>query len=697
VAFSLPGITGMTYPIKKKCRFKNNFALFVRISGFTVLVLFLLITGSLTAQNRHQQIIDSLENVLKQPLHDSLKLQTINYLSYYYTETNEDRFLELAEEALKLIGSTKNKYEIAGAYFNNALAAEVKGEYIASLGFNAKALQLYQELGDTVSVNLIFNNIGIAYNQIGDYSMAVYYLLKGVEMDEQRGDLVSASIYYINLAESYYSAKSYEIALQWGRKAYNNLKGKDEYSMAYAAEMLAMTFIEVNKFDSTRYFVDISKAIATKYDNDYLINRNLSHMGRMFLKMKKYDSAEYYLMNTIQRSKGRNFSDLLLPSTLALAKCYHEQGKFKDALQQALWSYKSSSEIKNKILAMESCTIIAAIYESQNQKDATIKYLKLAADLRQKILEQSVQGSIQAKTFDLVIEKEKKAKLAAVKSLEERGKVLERQRYILITGTVVVIFLLAMLYLFRKINLERKKINAQLTQNNSQLNKLNQEINGLIHTIVHDLKSPFNSLQGILQIMQMESKGEPVINELIKEGHKVINRGHEIIRELLELRELEEKPVSLQLEETSLKLFVDQITAEYITYAQQKDITINASAPDVTVTLDKQLVKRLITNLISNAIKFSPKGKPVTINALTTEKNIIFEIIDEGPGFEPTDIEKMYNKFQRLSARPTGGESSNGLGLAIVDLLVKKLNASIDLKTEIGKGSAFTITVPIAA
>lgn len=667
----------------------------MRILGLLILILIQLISNPLGAQNRHQKKIDSLENVLKSNPPDSLRLKTINRLSDYYYDTDEDRFITLSEEALRLINSTKNKYEIANVYFNNAMAAEVRGDYIASLGHNAKALQLYQELNDSLSVSSIFNNIGIAYNQIGDYSMAVYYLLKGSELDEQRNNFVSASTFYINLAESYYSAKSYEIALQWGRKAYKNSKDKDEVTMAYAAEMLAMTFIEVNKFDSTKYFVNISKTIGNKYENEYLINRNLSHMGRMFLKMKKYDSAEFYLIKTIQQSKGKNFSDLLLPASLALAKCYHEQGKYQEALQQGLWSYKSSIEIKNKILGMESCTLIATIYESLGKKDETIQYLKLASELRQKILEQSVQGSIQAKAFDLVLEKEKKAKEAAVQSLAQSGKVLVRQRYLLIGGTVVVFILLSLLYLLRKINLERKKANEQLIENNIQLNKLNEEINGLIHTIVHDLKAPLNSIQGILIVLDLELKDNAIAKEFIQQGHKVVASGHEIIKELLELRELEEKPLSLQLEETSLKLFVDQITSEYITYAQQKDITLQSTAADVTVNIDKQLLKRLITNLVSNAIKFSPKGKPVTINALTTEKNIIFEIIDEGPGFNPADLDKIYAKFQRLSARPTGGETSHGLGLAIVDLLVKQLNASIDLKTEVGKGSAFTIYVPI--
>jgi signal transduction histidine kinase len=120
-------------------------------------------------------------------------------------------------------------------------------------------------------------------------------------------------------------------------------------------------------------------------------------------------------------------------------------------------------------------------------------------------------------------------------------------------------------------------------------------------------------------------------------------------------------------------------------------------APDVQVPIDKQLVKRLITNLVSNAVKFSSSGKPVVIQAQTNNQHIVFAVKDEGPGFHPADLEKMYSKFQRLSAQPTGGESSHGLGLAIVDLLVKRLNATIELQTEFGKGSTFTIKVPVVS
>ena len=649
------------------------------------------------AQEREQLIIDSLEQVLTKPLPDSLRLKTINYLVYYYTDVNTERFIQLSEDALKLIGSTINKGQIGNTYMNMALATEAKGEYLLSLAYNAKALQVFQAMGDSISVGAVINNIGIAYNQMGNYSMAVYYLLKAIELDELRKDSISAAADYINLSESYYSAKIYTIAIQWAQKAFSQLRNSTgEHARGYAAEMLAMTYIEVNKFDSARYFIRIAETIGEKYNNEYLINRSTGHLGRMHLKAGHYDSAQYYLTKTVQQSKGKHLSDVLLPATLSLSRCLQAQGNLKEALIHAHSVYKSCMEIKNKVIATESCMLIASLYEKLQNKDETIRYLKLASTYREEILQQSVQGSLQAKAFDIILEKEKRAKLAAVNSLNERGKILVRQRFLLFVGALIVITLLTLLYLLRKINIERKKTNDKLTLNNIQLDKLNEEINGLIHTIVHDLKSPLNSMQGILYVMEMEVKDNKGAEELIQQGHKVLAGGHEIIKELLELRELEEKPLSLQLETINLKAFTHKIASEFLSSANQKEIKFSVSGADTEVQLDQQIVRRLIDNLVSNAIKYSPKGKSVAINSFTKDSHIIFEIADQGQGFKPTDLEKMYSKFQRLSATPTGGESSHGLGLAIVDLLVKRLEAKIDLDTEWGKGSTFTITIPTA-
>lgn len=639
---------------------------------------------------------DSLELQLTKDLPDSIRIKTINLLLFHYSDTDTKRAVELANQAINLVDKTTNAYDIGRTYLNYALVIETIGQYKASLEYNAKALAVFKSLNDSASISIILNNMGIGYNQLGDYSTAVYYLLRAIETDEARRDTLGACYDYINISESYYNAKNFVAAEVWGKKSFNLLRQlKNETELGYAAETLATAFIELGKLDSAKILIALSKDLALKFNNEYLINRCTSHMGRIFFKEGNFDSARIYFLKAIELSEGKHYSDVLLPSLILLSKTYLQLGRESDALTHAEESYRKSATVKNKILAMESSTVLAEIYQAIGQSEKAIKYLHLASLYKDTILDQSVQGSMQAKAFDINLENEKRAHQRAQLGLEERDKVLSRQRYLLSIGGIILLSLLTVMYLIRKAGIERKKTNDQLINNNLQLNKLNQEVNGLINTIVHDLKAPLNSMQGILHLLEQDVSNKEVVSEMIKHGHRVLEGGHEIIKELLELRELEQKPGELNLEEIKLKNLVGELGEEFLPYATGKQIDLNWEGNEDTVRIDPHLVKRLIGNLLSNAIKYSPHGKPVELRAWQQQNIVYFEVADKGQGFRETDLEKMYQKFQKLSARPTGGESSHGLGLAIVHLLGKRLNANITLTTEWGKGSTFLLSIPL--
>ncbi|HMZ52238.1 MAG TPA: sensor histidine kinase, partial [Candidatus Sumerlaeota bacterium] len=100
-------------------------------------------------------------------------------------------------------------------------------------------------------------------------------------------------------------------------------------------------------------------------------------------------------------------------------------------------------------------------------------------------------------------------------------------------------------------------------------------------------------------------------------------------------------------------------------------------------------------NLVSNALKFSPKGRIVKVRLTARADGALFEITDQGPGMSAEDKEKMFKKFQRLSARPTAGESSTGLGLAIVHALVGRMRGRIEVESEVGVGTVFRVWLPL--
>lgn len=651
---------------------------------------------SICGYSQDQDKVDSLERLLTTPLADSQRVRIMNSLMYYYSDVDADRSYVLGKEALEISTRITNKSDIASVHLNWALVTESHGQYLTSLEYNFKAFQEFQQLKDTFGISAALNNIGITYHQLGDYGSSVYYLLRAIEMDEARQDTASACQDYINMAEAYYKAKKLDEAARWARKAYFQLEAiGDEYSKPYAAETLSIILTSLNKLDSAAFFIRLTERIAEEQQNEYLSNRALEHWGKWYFQQGKYDSAQFFLKKCIQKNKNKYQSDILLPAMLTLAQSYLIQKKFDLAEAQAQDAFRVSKSINSVPLLVESSSLLADIYGKQQKHQQAALYLKTALAYKDSIVTVLQQSNIQGKTIDLTLEREMREKKLVVSNLEKTQQTITTQRFLLMLGGVVLASLLVMLWLIRRSSRERRQVNGLLMQKNVELSNLNRAVNGLIDAIVHDLKSPLNSLQGILYLVGEEVKGNDTAKEFIAKGNQVIRNGHDIIRQLLELKELEDAPMTLRYENVILQSYVHAIANEFKAYAQQKKITIVEKCSEESVMLDPLMIKRVLDNLISNAIKFSPPNRKVEITAGKTDTHIVFEVRDEGPGFQQQDIPKVFGKFQKLSARPTGGESSHGLGLAIAQLIVKSLGGNIELKTLFGMGATFIVTIPL--
>ena len=130
--------------------------------------------------------------------------------------------------------------------------------------------------------------------------------------------------------------------------------------------------------------------------------------------------------------------------------------------------------------------------------------------------------------------------------------------------------------------------------------------------------------------------------------------------------------------------------------ARRKQLTLQGEFPDEPVMAygDAAALDLVLDNLLSNALKFSPPGKRVQVTVRPAGRQAECRVRDEGPGFSAEDQTRMFHRYQRLSARPTGGEASTGLGLCIVRKLVLAMNGHIACDSEPGRGAAFTLRLP---
>ena len=238
----------------------------------------------------------------------------------------------------------------------------------------------------------------------------------------------------------------------------------------------------------------------------------------------------------------------------------------------------------------------------------------------------------------------------------------------------------------------------EILRKNDELLKLNNEKNNLIGIVAHDLKSPLNQIKGLLNLMRITSTGlSPEALSYIEMMEKSSGRLSDMIAKILDVEAIESRTLNLSIGHVDVSALLSSLVERHRILAAEKQITLHCDAPEgMVAAADKSYTEQVFENLLSNAIKFSPHEKNVYVSVTKRDDKLICEVRDEGPGLTDADKKKLFGKYQKLSAKPTGNETSTGLGLSIVRKFVVAMNGRIWCESEAGKGASFFVALPIA-
>ncbi|MBB6461556.1 ATP-binding protein [Flammeovirga kamogawensis] len=245
--------------------------------------------------------------------------------------------------------------------------------------------------------------------------------------------------------------------------------------------------------------------------------------------------------------------------------------------------------------------------------------------------------------------------------------------------------------------LEQKEL---IEEKNHDLENANNEKNHLLGIVAHDLRNPLSSSISLLSMLDTNNSALDDDEKMCISGSlNAMYRMNNMIEEILDARVTENK-VEEEKEKAMKDIFsssdvVDVIVNEFTGIAERKNITlIYNMISDGLVEVNKQHFTQIIENLISNAIKFSDQN---TIISTSVEKNkdfIQIKVSDQGPGFSDDDKKNLFKKYQKLSAKPTAGEKSTGLGLSIVKKYITEMEGTIECISSKGNGSTFIVSIP---
>ncbi|MFY8001458.1 MAG: sensor histidine kinase [Candidatus Kapaibacteriota bacterium] len=273
-------------------------------------------------------------------------------------------------------------------------------------------------------------------------------------------------------------------------------------------------------------------------------------------------------------------------------------------------------------------------------------------------------------------------------------------------------------------NREVRLANVEVQMHNSQLKAISDDRLMILGMVSHDLKNPLTAIQGLAEAMTTVELTPEEYQEYAMVILDSSYRMNNLIRGLLDLSRIEAGSIRLETIVFNIADTIQALVEQYQHTATKKRITLCMEMQENTnfsVLADEFSSQQVIENILSNAIKYSPHGTTVTIritikhnvgagavlfkedlerlDELTNEAHqsyVRIEFSDEGPGLSTEDKLKLFGKFARLSARPTGGEDSTGLGLAIVKMLVEAMNGRVWCESELGKGATFIVELPTA-
>ena len=274
---------------------------------------------------------------------------------------------------------------------------------------------------------------------------------------------------------------------------------------------------------------------------------------------------------------------------------------------------------------------------------------------------------------------------------------IDRKNLIISLGIIVIVsVLIALFFLYRLVRL-KVNTNKSLSEKNEQiqnqileLNALNMEKNEMIEIVAHDLKNPLTSALSISGLLSSE-KITADRREYLGLLKKSLNKMNSLVAKILEIRVLESSSFKTNYSNVDLKQVTEQVIAALKIQSDNKKIRVVTDLDEVIASLDRSLTVQIIDNLISNAIKFSNPNSKVRVTLKDEDQTIRFEVDDEGPGIKEEDKPRLFQKYQKLHAQPTNGESSTGLGLSIVKKYVEAMKGKVWCESEFGKGTKFIV------
>ncbi len=633
----------------------------------------------------------------------------------YYNEALEyfKKSLELREDVGDKNGITSSLYAIGEAY-------KKQEDYTNALQYFQKCLELSKKIGNRYNIANAYEGIGDIHIKGKKYEEAFGYYEKSLKIFEEFGESFQRAALHIRYGDYYKKIRQYESALWHLDTAFNIAKEKRiPMIMKDAAEELVNMHLKLKQKNQAKKYEEISaKQNVFLKDNEMIKLKIFSDLERD--KERKRIFWVYFISAFF----------LLIVSPL-LFRSYRIKRK-------SLKNVERLNEI-GKVLtsSLSQKEIYDSVYKNVKELMPVEVFLIFSYDCKSKKLvfiggkEKGVEDSSQFYTLLEVnrpavkcfndqkpiifkdYQKEYPKLFGTNPPLPKVGESFNSHIFLPLTieekngkknkkiGVITVQSSKKNAYKYLHVNILKNIANyAAIALDNADAYKELKQVNDLkswlLEMAAHDLKYPLQIIIGFSEQIGKKLKNDSNALEHLERIKKSSNQMERLINELLEDAAIENGKIKLEKSTVDICKLAESVIEENKNLIdKKKQELIFSYEKNCLVQGDEGRLQEIIDNLISNSIKFSPKGKKIWVKVGKNETQCVLKVRDDGPGLTEEDKTKLFKKFQRLSARPTGGELAIGLGLAITKYLVVLHGGQLRAESEHGKGATFIVEIPL--
>jgi len=632
-----------------------------------------------------QVSIDSLRQLVDKAESDTAKVNAMGYLIYELSYGNKDQAQQLVEEAMSLALKANYKEGIANINDLQGIIYLDKGDLDSAQVYFHKSLKYYQDMDMKKKIFSSYQKLAQLHAERNRFDQAFEYYSNSAKIAEELNDLRLMGNAQNGLG-SFYISKGWHLL--------DNMNDTINYT-SYFEKATPHINKAITHFEQAGF----TKGVALAYANLAILEKEMNHLQQSMTYMRR--AAQYF--------DEMNYHIYLVTAYSHIGKIHRGLQQYDSALIMAEKSLEISKEIESKFDIRNSYGEFSFIYQEMGNYKKALEYHQLYDDVNSQILNESKQSLIDEAELKYN-SKQNERELALQIALNERQRLIMAIIAIIAFSLIVLISLLYRKSIrerhFKKIlmnqNKELEDLNEEISTQRDQLSNSNKRLREVVNEqenimaiVAHDLRSPLNKIKGLVEVMRLSKNMGDEASDICKKANEVAEDGLTLISDIIKMKEYDDN-FAVNPKDLSLNKALNKIIGNHQSYATGKSIVIKLnSSEDIKLKIDPIHLSRIMDNLLSNAIKFSYENTEVIVNYARVEANLEIEITDQGPGFTEDDLKNVFKRFQKLSARPTAGENSSGLGLSIVKNLVKKLDGEISLDTKVGQGSTFKVQIPV--